>query len=395
MKILVFAHRLEVGGTQYNAIELAARLRDAHGFDPVLFATPGPMVDMVTEKRLRFVAAPDARFHPSRRRMSVLRRLVSEEKPDLIHAWDWWQCLEVFYGVHIPQRLPLIVTDMMMKLTRILPRSLPTTFGTPEVVDTAVKAGYKCAHLLVPPVDIDLNSPGTVDCAEFRESNDIDSRCVTIVTVSRLSRYLKGESLLRTIQAVGKISGDVPVKLLIVGAGEAREELQRWATEINDEAGRTVVALTGEARDPRAAYEAADIVVGMGGSALRGAAFGKPVVVVGENGFCDVLTPETAVKFYYHGIYGHGDGDPDNHRLTLLLRDLSVDPRARDELGCFARDFVAERFAVDKVAAQLAEYCRDAVAHRRGPDMVEALRTTWIYLRERRFLTPSRDRFVT
>ena len=39
MKILVFAHHLEIGGTQVNAIEISAALRDLHGHDVVLFAT--------------------------------------------------------------------------------------------------------------------------------------------------------------------------------------------------------------------------------------------------------------------------------------------------------------------------------------------------------------------
>src|SRR5215467_3327752 len=40
MKILVFAHSMEVGGSQTNAIELSATLRDTYGHDVVLFATP-------------------------------------------------------------------------------------------------------------------------------------------------------------------------------------------------------------------------------------------------------------------------------------------------------------------------------------------------------------------
>ena len=54
--------------------------------------------------------------------------------------------------------------------------------------------------------------------------------------------------------------------------------------------GRQVVLLTGEIADPRSAYAAADVVVGQGGSALRGMAFGKPLIVVGEEGFSELLT---------------------------------------------------------------------------------------------------------
>ncbi|MBK8185465.1 MAG: glycosyltransferase [Candidatus Competibacteraceae bacterium] len=91
MKILVYAHRLEVGGTQVNAIELATALRDLHGLEVVMFAQPGPMVRLIEEKGLCFLPAPDARFHPSLARMRALSDAVRREKPDLIHAWDWWQ----------------------------------------------------------------------------------------------------------------------------------------------------------------------------------------------------------------------------------------------------------------------------------------------------------------
>src|SRR2546425_11425984 len=124
MKILVFAHQLEVGGTQVNAIELAAALRDFHGHDVALFATPGPMVELVRQKRLRFLAAPEVRLHPSPARMRALRDVVRRERPDIIHVWDWWQCLDAFYAVHLLMRTPIIVSDMCMSITRVLPKTL-------------------------------------------------------------------------------------------------------------------------------------------------------------------------------------------------------------------------------------------------------------------------------
>ena len=50
MKIVVFALHMVVGGSQTNAIELAAALRDLHGHDVVLFAAPGPMVELAKAK---------------------------------------------------------------------------------------------------------------------------------------------------------------------------------------------------------------------------------------------------------------------------------------------------------------------------------------------------------
>src|SRR5688500_17915952 len=137
MKILVYAHQLDVGGSQVNAIELSEALRDLHGAEIVFFAEPGPMVRRLEENGLPYVAAPAAGVHPSRARIAALRDLVRQERPDVMHVWDWWQCVDAYSAVHIPMGVPMAVTDMCMNVTRLLPRELPTTFGTPELVDKA------------------------------------------------------------------------------------------------------------------------------------------------------------------------------------------------------------------------------------------------------------------
>ena len=86
---------------------------------------------------------------------------------------------------------------------------------------------------------------------------------------------MKGEGLHRTIDAVRTLGRDLPLRFVIVGDGTARIELERRANEVNTELGRSAVVLTGPLLDPRPAYASADIVVGMGGSALRGMAFGE------------------------------------------------------------------------------------------------------------------------
>ncbi len=393
MKILVFAHRLEVGGTQVNAIDLAAALRDLHGYEVVLYATPGPNVKLVAEKGLRFLPAPDARFHPSLRRMRALREVIHRESPDLIHVWDWWQCLEAYYAVHLPMRIPMVVTDMMMDVTRLLPKALPTTFGTPELVDRARATGRRQVELLLPPVDVRLNAPNVVDIQAFRQQYSIKDSDITIVTVSRLDWFLKGESLVRTIDTIRSMGRDLPLRFVIVGDGMMRAELQRLADETNADLGRAAVVLTGMLLDPRPAYAAASVVVGMGGSALRGMAFGKPVIVVGEKGFSVPFTPETAELVYYKGMYGRGDGSASNVRLEADIRGLVEHPDRLAMLGEFSRQFVLQHFSLETVSAHLAKICQGAVAEMPPLNVaaLDGLRTAMVYLRERRFLTPSRD----
>ncbi len=364
MKVLVYAHRLEWGGSQVNAIELSSLLSLQHGHDVVLVATPGPMLEFAIEKKLRFIAVPDARTHPSLGRMKGLRAAVLRERPDVVHVWDWWQCLDAYFAVHLPMQMPLLVSDMTMTVSRFLPTTLLTTFGTPELVERARSAGRKRVDLLVPPVDVIFNAPGAVDPLPFRKQYAPGADEVLLVTVSRLVKAMKSESLFRTIDAVERLGTRLPLRFVIVGDGDARSDLQIAAERTNQRLGREAVVLAGPLIDPRPAYAAADIVVGMGGSALRGMAFGKPVVVVGEQGFAEPFDATTMQRFHYTGLYGTGIGQTDNAALAGYIAAWATDPEARAQVGAQSRQFVVERFSLQAVGRTLDALLRSAAARR-------------------------------
>ncbi len=103
----------------------------------------------------------------------------------------------------------------------------------------------------------------------------------------------------------------------------------------------------------------------MGGSALRGMAFGKPLVVQGERGFWELLTPESAPTFLRQGWYGVG-GDVDGRaagaaRLSGILRGLLDDTGARVRLGEYGRALVVERFSLDRAGAVQEQVYAEAV----------------------------------
>ena len=174
--------------------------------------------------------------------------------------------------------------------------------------------------------------------------------------VCRLVPELKLEGLLAACDAVGELAhSGVKLQLVIVGDGSARPLVEQAATAANARAGRRVVVLAGQLADPRPAYAAADVVLGMGGSALRGLAFGKPLIVQGERGFWKLLTPDSAPMFLRQGWYGLG-ADSDGRaagaaRLAKILRDLLDDHDARARLGDYGRRLVVERFSIDRAAA--------------------------------------------
>jgi hypothetical protein len=101
---------------------------------------------------------------------------------------------------------------------------------------------------------------------------------------------------------------------------------------------RPSTRLTGEMADPSPAYAAADVIIGQAGSALGGMAFAKPLAVIGEEGFSELLTPESTPALLRQGWYGLvsrslGTGVP---ALRLALECLLSSPELRRELGFLA-----------------------------------------------------------
>ena len=372
MKVLVFTHRLDIGGTQTNAIDLAASVRDRFGHDVVLFGTPGPAVKLARERGLRVIPAPASRVRPSLHMMAALRHVVAAECPDLVHAWDWPQVLDAYFGQRLMGRLPVLGTSMSMSVERFLPRAIPMTFGTSELRSRAAEVWSSPVSLLEPAVDTEANQPGAADPAPFRARHGLDPDVPTVVIVSRLSRDMKLDGVRRSIGAVARLAAERPVRMVIVGDGDAFKELSHDAAAI----GRRSVILTGAMRDPRPAYAAADIVLGMGGSALRAMAFAKPVIVLGERGFSEVFEPKTAEEFLWRGFYGEGDGGSD--RLFNQLSDLLDEPERAAELAEFGLRTVRDRYSLHAAATHLEKLYRQVAgegAGSRGALVVEGARS--------------------
>ena len=373
MKVLVAAHRLELGGTQVNAVDLAAAVRDRHGVDVVFAAATGPAAVLADERRLGLRELPDATRHPSRARVRALARLARAENVDLVHAWDWPQCFDCYPDVYLRQRIPMLCTVMSMVVPSFIPRQLPTTFGTEQLAEQAAAKRSGPVDLLEPPVDTVANAPGVADAAEFRRRFRIGADQIAIVMVGRLEYWLKFDSLVRAIEAADALAA-APIRLVLVGEGSAAADVQARADEVNGRHGREVITLTGGLIDPRPAYDAADIMLGMGGSALRSLAFAKPLVVLGEQGFSRVLDHSTVDLFCYQGWYGLGDGGPDD--LVGQVKPLLDSPELRADLGAMGRDLVVRRFALDAAADRLWDTYQRVVSDRvrRSGALVEGAR---------------------
>lgn len=375
MKILVYPTDLIIGGSQINAIDLAARTAAA-GHEVMIYGRPGPLVDYIRAKGLRYIEAHNLRYRPAPQRIAQLLDLARRESIDLIHAYEWPSCLDAYLGAGIVRKVPILCTVLSMHVSPFVPASVPLVMGTADLADEAGASHRGPVWTLEPPIDAEQDSPA-IDGSAFRARLNLQPGEQLVVSVSRLALDLKLDALVRAIDAVDLLADRYPLRLALVGGGQAEAALASRARQVNERHGREVVTLAGEEFDPRPAYAAADIVVGMGSSSLRAMSMAKPVVVQGEDGFSEIFSPDTLPLFMRQGFYGLGQREPGAQRLAGQLATLLDDAALRTRLGAYGRSSIENHFSLDQASLRLQAIYSEVVAappaHRWG----ETLQVCW------------------
>jgi glycosyltransferase involved in cell wall biosynthesis len=236
--------------------------------------------------------------------------------------------------------------------------------GTRELAAEAERSHGGWVDVLEPPVDLSHDRPD-VDGAPFRQLLGLAPHEHLVVCVSRLSSDIKLGALVDAIDAIGELAAaGVSTRLVLVGDGDAAEPLRQRASAVNATCGRQAVVLTGALDDPRTAYAAADVVVGMGSSVLRAMAHRKPVVVQGTGGFVELLDEGSWSMFDWQGFFGRGASRSGSTRLAALLKALFNEPARRAALGRFGLETVHRRFSLEAAARRLAHMYERVAADR-------------------------------
>ena len=359
MRILISLFGLAIGGSHINAIEIGSLIKQ-RGHDVIVYSPDGPLRERVAELGLEYVPSEAARGRwPSVAGVRALNALVRERQIDLIHAFEPLPTLEAACGPHLWMGTPVLSTVYSIEVPPYMPRNLPMIVGYTKEFDIERGRGRRRVYTVVCPVDTEANAP-VADSSPARKRFGLRDDDLAAVVVGRLYPDLKREGLLSAITAVGLVDPALNLRLLIVGAGPCREEVQDAADAMNARLGREAVTLTGPLMDPREAYAAADIVLGMGTSAQKGMAFAKPVVIQGERGYWETLTPESMPEYLHHNFYGLGDGSDGAPRLAAIIGELACDRGRWPELGDFGRKTALAVFSNEAAADRVMEICEDA-----------------------------------
>ena len=370
MRILVYPHLMEIGGSQLNAIELAAAVQ-RRGHEVVVFAPEGRLVGVAEKLGLEIVAAPRSGSWPAPANMAALRRLIAERDIEIAHGYEWGPAVELSFGL-ARCRTRVLVTSMSMSIPDFLPRHVPLVVGT-RALASQQGARRQSVHLMEPPIDTERYAPRPTSPARVRFGfKDTD---LVVAVICRLSDDLgKLEGVLAAVAATSRLAHDLPVRLLVVGDGVGLNRVRESAHRANLSAGDEIVCVAGPLDDPTKAYDAADVIIGMGSSALKGMSCGRPLVVQGNAGFWRTLDEASLPRFRAEGWFGHGGAGVDD--LAAALRDLFDDPARRVSLGVLGREVVQAEYGLERAALQLENlYSAMTTSPRNEPEYRELLRT--------------------
>ena len=267
MNVLVTLNSLILGGCQLNAVDLAiaAEPHDVRsvivGFRSTLPDSGPSMLDAADERGVHLTILDTVAQTTS---APALARLADDHDIDIVHGYGGWDLRVPFQGPCRWGRRPLVQTVYEMYVPSQVYPHQPLIVGTGYLVDEQ-RARPGTVDLISPPVDLVADAPDH-DATEFMNTFGLDpSRC-RVVIVSRLDEAMKELGIRQTIEAMALVDRE-HVDLVIVGTGDAEARLHAVADRVNQELGRSAVTFCGSMHDPRGAYAAADIVIGMGSSA--------------------------------------------------------------------------------------------------------------------------------
>ncbi|TDW29945.1 glycosyltransferase family 4 protein [Cryobacterium psychrophilum] len=360
LKVLVHLNSLGLGGTQINAVDLAAQMRGC-GVESILLGARDTIPD--GPSMIEIAAARDIEIHlydPAPTVFARARQVAAfarRHQVDLVHVYGSWGggARPTYWGPSRFGRTPWVQTVYEMSVSAKIYRHMPMIVGTGYQRDEQQDRPGRTI-LISPPVDLSANHPDVCDRLQFRTAHNINDGPLLVI-VSRLDSSMKSVPIRAAIDAM-RVLAPTGANLAIVGTGDNVAALQAQADAVNDELGREAVLLVGPMADPRPAYAAADIMLGMGGSAARTLAFAKPLVVQGEAGWSALFEPASA-EVLARSSYWSPDAVPDPAaRLAATIAPLLADSELRTELGRFGRDFAQERFDLTTMADKLFDFYR-------------------------------------
>jgi glycosyltransferase involved in cell wall biosynthesis len=259
-----------------------------------------------------------------------------------------WQRARVVETAHGGDR-----THARLMPRRMMARFVDRAIAVSEAARaTLIAAGYPADRIVVVPNGRDLSTlrPG-IGREVVRRELGLE-RTVPLVGVAGRLESRMGHAEL--FEAWPSVVAEFPAaRLLVIGHGSLRSRLEARARELGV-ADR--IRFVGAPTDSARVLDAVDVLAlpatseGLALSAIEASALGRPVVATAIDGMPDVIREGRTGRLV-------PPGDPT--ALSRAIRGVLRDPLGAQRMGRAGRDFVLDRFSLDRQVAGTARVYRD------------------------------------
>lgn len=358
--ILMTLMGLEIGGAETHVVELSKELAK-QGYRIIVASNGGVYEKELKQAHIRHYRVPMNQRNVLKMVKSyfLLKQIIQREKVDIVHSHA--RIPGFICGILKKKMTFTFVTSAHWVFYTGMGLKYLTNWGqkviaVSEDIRQYLIKNYKVRdediYVTINGIDTDKFSPNT-DGSRIRNEFGIQKGEPTLVYVSRLdeSRALVARQLL---EIAPKLRQAVPgLRMIVVGGGDAFSELQKKADAINQQSGKSFIAMTGARTDINELIAVSDVFVGVSRAALEAMASCKPVVVAGNEGYIGLFGKEKLEMAKENNFCCRGCEDSTPNRLydDVVHAFNHLNNEQRQALGEYGREVIFQNYSVSKMAA--------------------------------------------
>lgn len=384
IKILRIIARLNVGGPAIHAMLLTEALNDGQ-FKSILVTgevdnSEKDMGYLARERGINPVVIPELgrNINPIKDLIALWKiyRLIRREKPDVVHthtakAGALGRIAAIFAGVPIKIHtfhgnifqgyFNKLYVKLFILIEKVLAYFTTYIVVVSEQQKKDIGQRYKIAPLdkiKVIRLGLELEKFACVQpdqAGGLRKRLNIDNNTTVIGIVGRLVPVKNHEMLLDAIKQLhGHLNRKFDIKCLIIGDGEKRETLEKYAKTLSLNGD---VLFCGWQKDMENIYTNLDIVAltsfneGTPVTLIEALAAGKPVVATNVGGVSEVVE---------NGVNGYLVSAKDAEKFSECLAGLIENPERRIKFGTKGREVVRKKFSKERLIYDIKNIYEEA-----------------------------------
>lgn len=351
--VLMCLMKMDIGGAETHVVVLSHHLVQL-GYRVIVASNGGVFEKQLADYGVNHYRVP---LHNSKplsiiRSLQGLHRIMARENVDIVHAHARIPALLVSL-LGVPQGAHFLTTAH----SNFQGLSWLSRWGEKTIAVSDDIKDYLINYFKVAPEKI-VVIPNGIDTDKFHPAvrSQAGTGQTKITMVSRLDGTLATVAT-DVIAAAEKLYKLHPgLQLQIVGDGDNIDAVREKARELNEEAGRALVTLTGARSDVDRLIAGSDLVVGVSRVALEAMASAKPVVLTGPQGFGGLIEQANIKEFQKDNFTCRTSGQYSSveNMAAALTRFFSKSMEWRTEIGNASRKLVQDEYDSLVMAKQVA-----------------------------------------